>query len=152
MKIGLRSRAASGTTLVEVVIATAILGIMATGIIGSFTYGFFIMQLARENQRATQILVEKVETIRLYRWESVTNSGFIPPTFTDVYDPQAPSGGQGIVYQGRVTLEDAPFSTSYSADMRQLVVTLNWVNSQNMSRTRTFSTLIAKDGVQNYVY
>ena len=73
-------------TLVEVVMAVALLGIMTSGIFGSFRYGFFTLQLVRENQRATQIILEKVETIRLYNWDQVNLNGFIPTTpFTCVF-------------------------------------------------------------------
>src|SRR5215472_10256783 len=51
-----------GATLVEVVIAAAVLTIMIAGVLNSFGYGFMASQLARENQRATQVMLEKVET------------------------------------------------------------------------------------------
>ena len=50
MRIRCTKRAERGMTLVEVVMAVALLGVMASGIIGSFRYGFFVLQLVRENQ------------------------------------------------------------------------------------------------------
>src|SRR5215510_2634749 len=151
MRIRLSKNSKRGSTMVDVVIATAILGTMAAGIIGSFTYGFYIMQMARENQRATQILLERVETVRLYRWDQVTEPGFIPTTFTEVFDPQASSGSQGVTYQGTLVVTNIPFGATYGGNMRQLVVTLNWTTLANQNRSRTFSTFISKDGIQNYV-
>lgn len=139
-------------TIVEVVISTFILSIMAAGIIGCFAYGFFVMQLARENQRATQIMLEKLETVRLYNWDQVLTTGFIPASFTDIYDPQAPEGSQGVTYQGTVAVAPVAFANGYSADMRQITVTLTWTSLRNLTRTRSVTTLVAKDGVQNYVY
>ena len=141
-----------GTTIVEIVISTCILAILATGLIGCFTYGFYIMELARENQRATQIILEKFETVRLYNWDQVLTPGFIPATFEDIYDPQAAAGSEGIAYHGTVTVTNVPFNTSYSSNMRELVISLTWTSSRNLTRTRTMSTFVAKDGVQNYVY
>jgi type II secretory pathway pseudopilin PulG len=139
-------------TLVDVVLAVAVLGIMASGIFGSFQYGFFTLQLVRENQRATQIILEKVETIRLYSWDQVTSTnGFIPATFPDVYDPQAPAGAQGTSYNGTVTIAPCPLSSSYAADLRQLTVTLSWT-TRDIPHTRSVTTYIAKDGIQNYVF
>jgi hypothetical protein len=159
-------------TLVEVVMATGILGIVAGAIIGTFNFGFFIMRAVRENQRATQILMEKVETIRLYSWNQVTNSGFIPSYFSDVYDPQAitqtgtgqtttgytgtgytgsGSIGTGTRYYGLIQVVPVPFTNSYSANMKQVNVMLLW-NSQGKTHIRRASTFVAKDGVQNYVY
>src|SRR5205807_7889941 len=53
-----------GITFVDVLMATAVITTMSLGVIGSLTYGFFVMQMARENQRATQVMLEKVETLR----------------------------------------------------------------------------------------
>jgi len=141
-----------GTTIVEIVISTCILAILAAGLIGCFTYGFYVMELARENQRATQIILEKFETVRLYNWDQVLSPGFIPATFEDIYDPQAEAGSEGIAYHGTVRVTNVPFNTSYSSNMRELVISLTWTSSRNLTRTRTMSTYVAKDGVQNYVY
>ena len=141
-----------GTTIVEIVISTCILAILATGLIGCFTYGFYIMELARENQRATQIILEKFEKVRLYNWDQVLTPGFIPATFEDIYDPQAAAGSEGIAYHGTVRVANVPFNTSYSSNMRELVISLTWTSTRNLTRTRTMSTYVAKDGVQNYVY
>ena len=141
-------------TLVDVVMAVAMLGIMAGGIFGSFRYGFFTLQLVRENQRATQIILEKVETIRLYSWDQVTSTnGFftIPATFPDVYDPQAEVGSQGTAYTGTVTIAPCSLPSSYAASMRQLTITLSWT-TRDILHTRSLTTYIAKDGIQNYVY
>lgn len=141
-----------GGTLVEVVIAVCILAIMGGGIISSINYGLFMMRLARENARATQIILEKLETIRLYNWTEVTNSGFVPVTFTNVYDPQAPANQQGAVYNGTMTISNVNFSTSYSTNMRQFTVTLQWNTAGRINHNRTMSTYVARDGLQNYVY
>jgi hypothetical protein len=138
-------------TLVDVVMAVAMLGIMASGIFGSFRYGFFTLQLVRENQRATQVLLEKVETIRLYSWDQVNTSGFIPDTFTDVYDPQASGGTQGVTYSGTVTVAPCSLSSGYAAHLVQLTVTLSWV-TRDIPHTRSLTTYIARDGIQNYVF
>ncbi len=138
-------------TLVEVVMAAAMLAIMGGGIFGCFRYGFFTLQLVRENQRATQIMLEKVETIRLYNWDQVNLSGFIPGTFTDAYDPQATSQTQGVVYNGTVTVAPCSLTSTYATNIKQLTVTLNW-STRNIQHSRSLTTYIAKDGLQNYVY
>lgn len=155
MKICRGNQSVVAMTLVEVVVAIAILGIVAGGILGSFRYGFFVMQTVRENQRATQIILEKVETIRLYSWTQVNSNGFIPTVFTDVYDPQGGTNSQGVTYNGTVsisTITNYPLSAStYSTNMRQISVTLQWT-TRDIPRTRNLTTFIARDGLQNYVY
>jgi prepilin-type N-terminal cleavage/methylation domain-containing protein len=141
-----------GSSLVEVVVAVAILAIFAAGVLNSFGYGFFITEVMRENQRATQIMLEKLETVRLYSWTQVNTPGFIPASFTEVYDPQSPTS-PGITYTGTLSIDAMPgTSTSYGANMRQLTVTLNWVTGGRVPHSRTLTTFIAKDGLQNYVY
>ncbi len=138
-------------TLVDLVMAVAILGIMAGGIFGSFRYGFFTLQLVRENQRATQVLLEVTESIRLYSWEQVNSNGFIPSSFTNVYDPQATDGNQGATYIGQVLISPSTLSSSYAGGLRELTVTLNWT-TRDIPHTRSLKTFIARDGIQNYVY
>jgi hypothetical protein len=152
MKIGCKRNSEKGTTIAEVLMASALLVTVGAGILGSFRYGFFAMQLARENQRATQIVLEKVETIRLYSWDQVNSNGFVPSTFTDVYDPQAPAGNRGVTYNGSVLITNFPSGVSYSPNLRQFTVSLQWTNSQGLGRSRTLTTWVAKDGLQNYVY
>lgn len=153
MKLHWPSKAERGTSIVEVVVAIAILGIMAGGIIGSFSYGFYVMQLTRENQRATQIMLEKVEAIRLFNWDQLM-AGDIPTRFTDHYNPQGPAGAQGPTYHGTIIITNfAATTASYSTNLRQLNLTVEWTNSLGrMKRTRSLSTLIARNGFQNYVY
>lgn len=137
-------------TLPEVVIATMVLAIAITGILATVFCGFLIMGRVRENQRATQVILEKLETIRLYSWSQITSNGFIPATFSQPYDPQGVN--QGITYHGTFTVSPFPYTTSYSDNMRQVTVTLRWTSERNLQRNRSFVTYIAKDGVQNYVY
>jgi len=153
MKIRCANKSEAASSLAEVVVSVAIVAITAGGVLGSLSYGFFVMQLARENQRATQIMLEKVETIRLYNWSQVTSNGFIPTAFTNYYDPQAPSGSQGAAYTGSLTIAPAPFTDAagYKDLVRQLTVTVNW-RTKTISHSRTLYTYVAKDGIQNYVY
>ncbi|HMC96817.1 MAG TPA: hypothetical protein VKG92_04150, partial [Flavobacteriales bacterium] len=107
------------------------------------------MEMARENLRATQIMLEKTETIRLYSWDQVNMAGFVPAAFSAPYDPN--STNSGIIYNGRLIISGCPLPVSYSNDMRQITVSLNW-RTGNLDRSRTFTTYIARNGLQNYVY
>jgi type II secretory pathway pseudopilin PulG len=151
MRIRCSERSEKGFSLVDVVMAIALLGVMAGGILGSFRYGFLALQLVRENQRATQILLEKVETVRLYNWDQVTKTGFIPATFTDVYDPQGGTNSSGTTYAGTLAIANCPSGPGYFSNMRLLTITLSWT-TRAIPHTRTLSTYIAQDGLQNYVY
>src|SRR5260221_3930901 len=108
MKINLSSPSPLGKnsaafSLVEVVLGMAIIGTVLGAMLSGITTGTFTMRLTRENLRATQIMLEKVETIRLYNWEQTTTN-FIPSSFTSYYDPQAADGSQGVQYHRTITI------------------------------------------------
>jgi hypothetical protein len=154
MKILLSRKFNLGVTLMEVIMATGIIAITGAGVISSINYGLWIMRLARENQRATQVMLEKVEAIRLYNWTQVTNDSFIPDSFTAPYDPTV-SANQGLTYYGTMSVTSPTFSgtaPSYLASLRQFNVTLVWTNSGGLTHTRSLSTFVAQNGIQNYVY
>src|SRR5215831_2028674 len=155
MKIRLSRKFCLGVTLVEVVMATGIIAVTGAGVISSINYGLWIMRLARENQRATQVMLEKVEAIRLYNWTQVTNGTFIPNSFSAPYDPTSPSDSQGTTYYGTMSVTSPTFSgttPNYSPSLRQFNVTLVWTNSGGLTHTRSLSTFVAQNGIQNYVY
>lgn len=151
LRYKINSQAAS--SLAEVLAAVTILGISAAGLMAAMANGFRTVEFARENQRATQILMEQAEMIRLYSWDQINSPGIVPTNFTAVFDPQA-DGGKGLSYRCKVAIANVPssvFSTSYAANMRQVTLILNWT-SKDVPRSRTNYTLVAKDGFQNYVY
>ena len=138
-------------TLVEVIMSTLIIAVGAAALMGCFNYAFFMMKLARENQRATQIGLERAEAIRLWRWDKM-NSTYVPSTFTEYYDPTATNGNTGTMYSGTVSITPFPYSSvSYATNMCQVAITVTW-NTGTITRSRTNVTFVAKDGIQNYVY
>lgn len=152
MKIRCGNIKANGTTLVDVIMSVAIIGIMCAGLVGSLTYGFYTMGNARENQRATQVLLEKLESIRLYSWDQVHSNYFIPSSFTDVYDPQAGTGLQGLTYYGTIATNAVNLGATINSNMVSMTISVRWTNRNNLPHYRTVTTYIAKDGLQNYVY
>src|SRR5687768_12523221 len=138
-------------SLVEATIGMGIVGTTIATLFTGFTSGFFTMQMARENLRATQIMLERVETIRLYSWDQVCTPGYIIPTFTAPYDPEAPIGEQGIIYNGTIELSDTGLPASYAADMKKVVVRVNWKTGR-LQRSREFTSYISRFGMQDYVY
>ena len=145
-------RSLAGFTIAEVVIAIAICAIGAAALMSCFGYAIRLVGQFRANQRATQIIMEKAETLRLYSWDQVNTSGFIPASFTNTYDGDfVTTNYSGTVYYGVVTVGNFPDSTSYAGRMKQLTLTLNWT-TENIFHTRSLTTFIAQDGIQNYVY
>jgi len=143
-------RQCAGFSFIEVLIACAITGIMFVSLFAGFSSGFAVLQLARENLRGTQILQEKMETIRLYNWDQVTNITFIPTNFVDTFYPGTQSTA-GITYTGKMTIAAAPISESYSNDLRLVTVEVQWLSAKVL-RKREMSTFVSRYGLQNYIY
>ena len=145
-----RRRRESGITLVDVMFGAIIIGVMVVGLYVGFSQGFAVIQLSRENLRATQILQEKMETVRLYTWDQVRNPGFIPSTFTAPFYAIAEQS-EGLIYSGRLTIANAPVAESYANDLRLVTVEVTW-NSGNVLRRRDMQSMISRYGLHNYIY
>jgi hypothetical protein len=139
-------------TLVEVMMASAVAGLMCVSVLASVTSAFTYLRLDRENSRASQILVEKMEVIRLYTWAQITGQDtntFVPSTFTAPFYPDSNNGG--FLYQGYTSISNAPLTENYNIDMRLVTLTLTW-KSFNIAHSNTISTYVSRYGVQNYIY
>ena len=128
--------------------AGGIAGVVMVALFGAFSTGFSTIRVNQESVRADEILVEKLETFRLYPWSRITNSGFISPTnFTTSF-----YAGNGVTYNGTIQISPAvtspPLNNLYSNSIRQVTVTLNWT-SAGVPRTRSMSTLVTPNGIQS---
>lgn len=145
-------RRQSAFTLVEVMVASTLIGIMVLAFMGSFSTCFQNIQLDRENSRAAQILLEKTELLRLYNWDQIVGNDtntVVPATFSMPFYPDNNNGG--FTYTGTVLITNAPVTETYSNDMRFVTISLTW-KSGNVQRTRTMSSYVSKYGLQNYIY
>lgn len=137
-------------TLVEVVTAMGVIGLLVLAVFGAITSGVGTMRMARENLRATQVLLEKTEALRLYNWDQL-NTNFMPTAFVVPYDVTTTNTKSGILYYGRMTIQPADTGASYNDQMRRVTVRLDWRTGQ-IARTREMTTYVARSGLQNYVY
>jgi len=142
-------------SMMEVLVGTAVFALGLISLLGGIASSFSFTQLAREDLRATQIMLERMETIRLYNWSQINGSnGFVIPTsFTNAYYPPGLSMASGVYYTGQLSILPAANLTdaSYSNAMRSVQVSLRWPSGKVL-RTRTMSTLVGANGIQNYVY
>jgi len=150
----LSSRIESGYTIVEVVIAVAVLSVMFVALYAGIAFGFRVTRSERENLRATQIILERMEGIRLFRFDQLSDTNLNPLAFSQTYYPQASGNkSQGITYNGTVTIDtnitlDPP--ANYSSVMKKITVQLNWT-SEGVPRSRSISTYASQNGIQNYI-
>ena len=145
-----RVRRTDAFSVIEALVAVAIVGVVLVALYTGISNGFAFAKVTRENLRATQILQEKMETIRLYTWEQLNTTGFVPATFLEGFYAYGTNNG-GLTYTGRVVIASAPMSEAYSNQLKQVTIQVAW-KSGRVIRTRQMVTLSAKHGLQNYIY
>jgi len=138
-------------TLVEFMVSMAIVGIVVLAIYGAISSGVSSIRMARENLRATQILTERMEGLRLYTFEQLNTPGFVPTSFVVPYDALSTNLNAGVRYYGTMVITNYPYNTSYGPSMRQVNITLRW-QTGSLARSREFSTYVSESGIQNYIY
>ncbi len=155
-----------GFTLIEVMISMAVVALMFVSLYAGITQGLAVIATARENMRATQIMIEKIELLRLYSWDQVKTPGYIPNAFAERLMPSnttnsstsassvaglATPSGVGTIFVGTIQLGAAPVNQNYTNAMRLATLTVVWTNG-NVRRSRSMQTLVAEKGIHDYVY
>jgi type II secretory pathway pseudopilin PulG len=157
---GARSRAAF--SLVEVLAAALVMAIIFAVLFTGISTTFRLLDTTRENLRATQIAVSRLEELRLCAWSDAQlfNTNVVPPTFTDSFYPLGlkSTTNTGTLYSGTITVATNvtlnPPAT-YADKLALVTVTVNWTNysgSRFIPHHCSMNTLIAEYGVQNYIY
>jgi prepilin-type N-terminal cleavage/methylation domain-containing protein len=146
----------SAFTLPEILITVVMLGIIVISLYAGLSAGFTLVQLSREDLRATQVLMEKIEAVRLCTWNQLAS---FPRSFQQRFDPVSKNNPvSNIIYHGTVSIElpDAiPDSAPYKTNMRLVTVALYWTNqhgSDSVVRSRQMQTEVARYGQQNYLW
>jgi prepilin-type N-terminal cleavage/methylation domain-containing protein len=143
-----------GFTLVETVIGMAIVSFVFMALYSGISHGFKIILTSQQNMRATQVMLEKMETIRLYSWTQLLTPDFIPESFVAALDPadtDIEDLSEDEVFDGEVSIEASGLGTSYAGEMRKITITLKWKTS-GRPQERSMTTLVSKNGLQNYIY
>jgi hypothetical protein len=145
--------------LLEATIGMVLLGLIFMAMYTGLVTTTFSVQLSRENLRATQIMAEKLDTIRLYGYKKfVVDDPFYiqrgvvdAPLYVDDPTKAGNDATTARLYDIEVLIENAPFTEPYAVDMRMVTVKLTWLTGK-MKRTRSMSTLVSKYGLYKYVY
>ncbi len=138
----------SAFSLAEVMFAVGIISVVFVSLYAAITQGFAVIQTARENLRATQIMQEQVEILRILNWDQITTNAS-PWGFTANFYP-AGGANQGVIYSGNIIVTNAPVAgTAYAGDIRMAIVSLSWQGG-NVKRQRELRTLVSHYGLHNY--
>jgi type II secretory pathway pseudopilin PulG len=141
-------------TLVDIVVAMGLVGITLVGMLGGLGMVTSSVQWGREQARATQLMEEKLDTLRLYSWDQLNTPGFINTNFVATYSTLSngtSNGAGGLTYTGNLIIDAPPLTESYSNVLKQVTVALQWTSGGRLHQTQ-MSTFVAQYGMQGYIY
>jgi hypothetical protein len=121
--------------------------VLIVGLYGALANSVSLVKACQENEQVTQILSEKLDTVRLYNWTQF-NTNFMPGKFTVGVDPSVPTSRP--YYTGTISIAQAPIDEAYKSNLLQVTVRVDWV-SGSRPQSRSMSTYVAKYGLQSYI-
>jgi prepilin-type N-terminal cleavage/methylation domain-containing protein len=132
----------NGFTLVEVIVASLVLGLVFISSIATMTYGYKLLENARFNTLASQVIQSEIETLRLRNWSQIS----------------ALPAKEAITITK--TMADAGFNrftgwraiSSIRANTKAIVVAVQWTASSGRVHSRRYTTYMTKDGLNDYYY
>lgn len=145
-----------GYTLIEVLVAAAVLAISMVIFFAGITGGYAIINSFRQDLRATQILTQKTEAVRLCTWTQVNS---LPQSFTDYYFSLGGTNTTAnTIYSGTISVGAAtniPSTVSYYDNVKLVTVGVTWTNNfggHPVIHSRQMQTVVAYYGLVNYIY
>lgn len=121
-----------GFSLIEVLIAIFILGIVSVTLISVFIYGFNVVFKTRQVSMATQIAQEEVELVRNMNYDDILLLG---STYTHDSLSELVNGA------GALSIESGP-----GDDIKKLTVSVTW-DYQGTIMRKDVVTFITREGV-----
>lgn len=141
----------SGFTLVETMFAMVLAAIWLSAHFLAFASGYALMTVTREDLRATQIMLQRMESVRLAGFTQLSDTNKYPTSVTQYYD-ESGSTNRGVAYT--VTHQLATGLTAlpptYRSNVTEVTVGISW-QSGTTTRRRDMKTYVARYGIQSYV-
>ena len=166
MRLGLRKRSnLAATTLIETTVATAICAIFLGSIFAVNTGSMQTVKMAREAASASQILQQRVESLRIANWHQITDATWLKNNLLNTSAPgssalrsvseQLMLVPYGSTTAGNIQLTRSNGSTSIVSSQALLaenavkvIWTVTYTGSpNNRSMSRQLVAILAKGGV-----
>lgn len=147
-----RKQCQSAFTVVEALVAAVLIGLSWISLGATIGMSLSLAQANREDLRATQIMVQKMEQFRLYNWAQVQDVAYVPKKFQESFDPAHNKGPQ---YTGTVNVVPNPpnLPANYQSKVMSVTVSISWTSYNGghaIPHTRTMQTYVAQYGMNNY--
>lgn len=140
----LYSNAKGGFTLVEVMVSMFLMAIVFTASYSSYFLGMNMVEDAREELRASQIIQSELERMRTMNWDAINSVG----SWSKV-NPE----GEFIKkvsddYVAYRQIKPVPDET----DLMMVRIFVWWTSSKGTRTFQVFNTIVTKDGLNDYYY
>lgn len=142
-------------TFAEVMVATAVVALGIVGMIQAVVTGSEMLDLARKQTIATQIIHGQLDAIRLRTWEQVSGLDATRTVKVDASDNggnQSTNVSEGFVFGTNLPALSKNFSckrtiTTVRPDMKQVTYTVTWKSGTGRTYSRSGSTYFGKNGL-----
>jgi len=121
--------------------SVAVLGLTVASTLVAMQMGFAMIETARNNTLASQILQSEIEELRLLNWDRLTD-------LTDGNFPLEGSFPSSVA--DRFTCSRT-FATP-RAGIRQVTLRVEWKSNKGVSHSREYTTFFSKEGLNDYYY
>ncbi len=141
---GFRRRCSkNGMTMIEIVIAVMVLGLVVASTFMAMRAGFTMIQLARDNTMAGQILQSEMENLRLKSWDQLNEleeeEEFQVDTLLDE------NIGDRFIRTRRIR-------GIRGGRMKEVEIEVQWTSLRGARHRRVYRTLFGKEGLNDYYY
>ncbi len=143
-------RRTRGFTILEVVMATAVMALGISTSIIAIQQGYKFLDVARNTTLASQILQSEIERIRMMSWANVTDAstmlGEHKVDLTTMFTTDPALASRFIVVRN-VTAD-----ASRPSDVVDIELTVYWNTYDGREQRRSFQTKYIKNGLYDYYY
>jgi Tfp pilus assembly protein PilV len=135
-----------GFSLVEVMVAFAVLILCICGSLTILTKGFLTIDTARCSTLAGQIMQSRIETLRLMNWTQI--QGQAAKTFTQAeLQNLVPADAASLITRFGVRQE---IVDDVAREMRTVTLTVTWRDIGGAGHTRQYTMRYAHNGLYDY--
>jgi Tfp pilus assembly protein PilV len=139
-----------GFTLVEVMMAATMMLAGIVGMMHVITTGSEMLDAARKQTIATQIMHGEIERIRVSDWTQISALAASHPTQLGYAETSAGRVVQWVTNATQIPADSFKFSRTISnvrPDLKQISYSVEWVGNTGRPYTRSTSTYVGKNGL-----
>jgi prepilin-type N-terminal cleavage/methylation domain-containing protein len=147
---GNRQSQQRGLTLIEVMLAAAVLAVALVGMIQVVVSGSEMLDVSRKQTIAMQIIHGQIEQVRLLNWTQIGALGSTDTVSVEAGDNT--SSGKMFIFGSNLPAIAKGFMCTRTVadvrtDLKQVTITVTWTGNTGRSYSRSGSTYVAKDGL-----